>query len=85
MAEPPPDGTVARVPGLPRYGVGEEVVLFLRGESGRGFTSPVGLGQGVYRVTRVHGRPFVRGDLPGRWEDLEAFVSRVQRLVGRQL
>ena len=35
---------------VPAYGAGEEVVLFLHGESDRGFTSPVGLGQGTFRV-----------------------------------
>src|SRR5215510_10681166 len=46
-AEPLGDGSLTRIPGLPRYVVGEEVVLFLRADSARGFTSPVGLGQGV--------------------------------------
>src|SRR5205823_10375482 len=28
VVDPLPDGTIARVPGLPRYAVGEEVVVF---------------------------------------------------------
>lgn len=35
---------------VPAYAAGEEVVLFLHGESEPGFTSPVGLGQGTFRV-----------------------------------
>lgn len=35
---------------LPRYSVGEEVVLFLYPESKLGFTSPVGQGQGKFVV-----------------------------------
>lgn len=35
---------------LPRYSVGEEVVLFLYAESKLGFTSPVGEGQGKFVV-----------------------------------
>ena len=38
--------------GAPRYVEGEEVVLFLYGDSRSGFTSPVGLGQGKFSVIR---------------------------------
>ena len=62
-AAPLGDGSLARIPGLPRYTVGEEVVLFLRGDSARGFTSPVGLGQGVYRVVHRGARRAVQSDL----------------------
>lgn len=50
VADPLPDGTAASIIGMPRFTPGEEVVLFLYGESTLGFTSPIGLGQGVYRV-----------------------------------
>jgi len=84
VAEPLADGTLARVPGIPQYSLGEEVVIFLRGESSRGFTSPVGLSQGVYRVDRAHGQPFVGFDSPGRPpEELDAFLGRVKRLAGQ--
>ena len=36
--------------GLPRFRPGEEVILFLYGESASGLTSPVGLGQGKFTV-----------------------------------
>jgi hypothetical protein len=82
-ATPLPDGTVSRISGLPRYAVGEEAVVFLRPASRRGFTSPVGLGQGVYRVVR---RPAARalalGDLPtDAPADLDELLGKVTALV----
>ena len=45
------DGSPVRgIEGVPRFREGEEVVLFLYGDSGRGLTSPVGLGQGKFVV-----------------------------------
>lgn len=82
-ATPLADGTVTRVAGLPRYVAGDEIVLFLRPESPLGFTSPVGFGQGTYRVHGQGGRRRVRGDQapePGR--DLEQFLSEVEQLAG---
>jgi hypothetical protein len=81
VASPLPDGTLTRLSGMPRYEVGEEVVLFLRGASRRGFTSPVGLGQGTYRVRRGNGRamPEVRGDAGAPApRDLATFVAKVR-------
>jgi hypothetical protein len=40
------------IEGAPRYMEGEEVVLFLYGDSRSGFTSPVGFGQGKFSVVR---------------------------------
>ena len=82
-AAPLSDGVLTRIPGLPRYAVGEELVLFLRDDSAHGFTSPVGLGQGVYRVVRRGGRRTVQGDLSRKEEDLTAFLARVERLTGQ--
>lgn len=82
-AEPLPDGALGGFAGLPRYAVGEEVVLFLRAESAAGFTSPVGLGQGVYRVRRIDGRRAVRSDKPPGKQDLTNFLAEVTRLTGR--
>lgn len=81
VATPLPDGTIARLAGLPTYAVGEEVVVFLRGASRRGFTSPVGLGQGIYRVQRRGKRPEVRSaEETGRagGQDFETFVGKVK-------
>src|SRR2546428_6621847 len=61
VATPLPDGTITRIAGMPQYRAGDEVVLFLHGESRRGFTSPVGLGQGVYRVSPTAAGAQVRG------------------------
>ena len=38
------------IPGVPSFEVGEEVVLFLYGESASGARSPVGLGQGKFQL-----------------------------------
>jgi hypothetical protein len=81
VAEPLADGTVTRIPGLPAYQVGEEVVVFLRDDSERGFTSPVGLGQGVYRVSTRGGRRTVQSDLRGGHQDLDSFLSGVAGLA----
>jgi len=40
---------------VPTYRVGQEVILFLSGESRLGFSSPVGLGQGRFHVLRGTG------------------------------
>jgi hypothetical protein len=82
-AAPLADGTVTRVAGLPGYKVGEELVLFLRGESRLGFTSPVGFGQGKYRVARRGRRTRVRRELPdGGSQDLDEFLGQVGALAG---
>ena len=44
-------GAIFRVPGLPEYREGEKVLLFLNPDSAAGFTSPVGLAQGCFRVS----------------------------------
>jgi hypothetical protein len=83
--EPLADGSLGRIAGLPRFTVGEEVVLFLRGDSRHGFTSPVGLGQGVYRVSGAPGNRKVRSDLPddpGKKQPLDEFLQQVERLTG---
>lgn len=50
---------VLRIPGMPGYRKGEELVLFLYGTSEGGFTSPVGLGQGKFKVIRKGSEAFV--------------------------
>jgi len=56
---PTPDGklaVVSRVPAMPVYSLGEETLLFLVGDSTLGLTSPVGLGQGAFRIATQRGR-----------------------------
>jgi hypothetical protein len=44
--------------GIPVFRKGEEVILFLYGDSRHGLTSPVGFGQGMFRILRdKEGRP----------------------------
>jgi hypothetical protein len=82
VAEPLPDGTITRVAGLPRYRVGEEVVLFLHADSRRGFTSPVGFSQGAYRVRRAGVDARVWRDVgSGAPQPLEDFLSEIGRLA----
>jgi hypothetical protein len=48
-----PDGSEGyRVHGVPRFAVGEEVVVYLAGVSQWGFSSPIGLQQGQFTVTQ---------------------------------
>ena len=85
VAEPLPDGTLTRLAGLPTYELGEEVVVFLRSASRRGFTSPVGLGQGAYRVKRKGGKSEVRNDDDQEGsQDLSTFVKKVKTRVQKQ-
>lgn len=87
VAAPLADGTVTHVAGLPTWQPGDEAVVFLRAESRRGFTSPVGFGQGVYHVRRANGRARVLAAVPGAAradvpEDLDEFLGKVEQLVG---
>lgn len=47
---------VQRIPGMPVYRVGQEVVLFLVSDSSLGLTSPVGLFQGAFTVEEREGK-----------------------------
>lgn len=53
-------------PSLPRYEVGESVVLFVHPESALGFTSPVGLGQGCFHVRGTPDAPVVENEVGNR-------------------
>jgi len=44
-----------RIPGMPIYEEGEEVILFLAGDSKVGMTSPIGFSQGAFRVIHQEG------------------------------
>lgn len=80
VMEPLPDGTITGLPDMPRYRVGDEVVLFLRPESAHGFTSPVGLSDGVYHVDAGHRVAHAAGRAG---QDLDSFLAGVATLVGR--
>ncbi len=56
-------GGYSSVPGLPAYHKGQELLLFLHGNSRFGLTSPVGLAQGVFREVdlRDGGKGYVNG------------------------
>jgi len=56
-ATPLSDGSVIRLPGLPSYVPGEEMVIFLSAESEAGFCSPIGLAQGKFPIMRKGGGP----------------------------
>jgi len=60
------DAPVLPHPGLPRYRPGESVVLFMQPDSTLGFTSPVGLGQGCFRVRDGDGVAVVENDVGNR-------------------
>lgn len=81
VTEALPDGAFLQIAGLPRYRVGEELVLFLRGESSAGFTSPVGFGQGVFHVARSAGRARVVSPTASDKPELDEFLAEVGRMV----
>jgi hypothetical protein len=72
-------GSVVPHAGIPRYLPGEAVVLFVHPESALGFTSPVGLGQGCFRVRDRDGRRVAENDVGNRNLAAEAGAARVQR------
>ena len=84
--EPLSDGAIGGVPGLPHYHSGEDVVLFLRTESVHGFTSPVGLQDGVYRVRTEGTQQLLRGPDGGARDaapaqGVDAFLDRVETML----
>lgn len=49
-------GRLRGIPGVPTYGKGEELILFLAGDSQYGLTSPIGLEQGAFTLKKTpHG------------------------------
>ena len=51
---------------VPAYRPGEELLLFVHPESALGFSSPVGLGQGCFRIHQHDGRPVAENDVGNR-------------------
>jgi hypothetical protein len=68
---------VFRVPGMPVYQAGQEVVLFLISDSSLGLTSPVGLSQGAFTVDKRDGQKLLQNGIQnlGLFKDLSADVS----------
>ena len=58
-ATPLSDGSMLHLPGLPTYAAGDEMVIFLSGESAAGFCSPIGLAQGKFPIVRRAGHAMV--------------------------
>lgn len=69
--------------GLPRFRRGEEVVLFLYGDSASGLTSPVGFGQGKFGVVEDDkgGKVAVNGF--GNAGLMRGLTPEAQRRIGR--
>lgn len=63
------------VHGVPRFAVGQEVVLFLAGTSKLGFSSPVGLTQGRYEVSAG-----VDGKVVNLGRPLRAMAARMNKV-----
>ena len=72
---------IARIPGLPRYTPGEELVVFLRAGSERGFTSPIGFERGVYRVSTKGDRRAARAGTTGEDVHIDRLLARIAELV----
>ena len=68
--------------GIPRYQRGEAVVLFVHPESTLGFTSPVGLGQGCFRILDRDGRQLTENDVGNRNLAIETRSARTLGATG---
>lgn len=66
-----PNGAGA-YPNVPRFAPGESVMLFVHAPSALGFASPVGLGQGAFRIRDHDGRRVVTNDVANRNLDVGA-------------
>ena len=74
---------VAIPSGVPSFARGDEVVLFLYGESATGMRAPVGLGQGRFRIlTYKHGRRMAMNDVGNRNLMHGVSASARERLAG---
>lgn len=73
-----------RIEGIPAFRKGEEVVLFLYGESRSGLTSPVGFGQGKFTVMHDKEQAPMAVNAFGNRKLLERMTPRAERRVGRE-
>jgi hypothetical protein len=74
------DARIAPHADVPRYEPGESVVLFVHPESTLGFTSPVGLGQGCFRIRDRDGTRVAVNDVGNR--NLVAPAGAARTLAG---
>jgi len=72
----PGDGPQYRVMGVPRFEVGQDYVVFLAGVSSAGFSSPIGLSQGRFKVEAKGG-----GRKVGNGRDFRDMARRVMERV----
>lgn len=68
---------------VPRFTPGESVMLFVHAPSALGFASPVGLGQGAFRIRDHDGRRVVTNDVANR--NLDSGASGAASALGRGL
>ena len=61
-----PDAPVVARGDVPSYRRGEDVLLFVHADSTLGFASPVGLGQGCFRIRERDGQRVVENDVGNR-------------------
>jgi hypothetical protein len=81
----PVAGSLLHVADLPSYRTGEEVVLLLRRPSRRGFTSPVGLADGIFRVEHAASGARVRDpQADAATTDVDALLRAIEAEMGRQ-
>jgi hypothetical protein len=75
--------SVARgYPSVPRFAPGESVMLFVHPPSALGFASPVGLGQGAFRIRDDGGRRVVTNDVGNRNLDARTSGAASARVRG---
>jgi hypothetical protein len=70
------------IDGLPQFEAGEEVILFLYPDSAHGLTSPVGLGQGKFRVVPDKAGKPVAANMFGNDSLFDGLSSRAQKKLG---
>jgi hypothetical protein len=80
----PVAGSLLHIADLPSFVVGEDVVLLLRRPSRRGFTSPVGLADGVFRVEHTASGARVRDPHAAATTELDGLLRAIEAEMGRQ-
>lgn len=73
------NGIARMIPGFPQFRPGEDSILFLSAESGKGLRMPVGLAQGKYQITldAATGRKMVKRSAMGDLRFISAQTGEV--------